>query len=521
MPSQRCRCAVLCLLFTLGAGAFLPATGAGEPPLLVKIGDVERLIRDVEALTPADSPVRAQVGMLRALVGGTGWLDPARPVVAGVLEAGPRPALVALVPYAAPNPQFQAAFGAAAREGYYLLSFPPRPGTLPAIDPALEQALLRASAVRPPVNLVLEIPAALLLARMKPQIDAALAKVGEAEPAPSGSGGVVIPPDEVRAMMGDMLGLVGQAETLRLGMEVEGEALSLVMDVEAGRDTALGRLFVDPGGETRLGEVAADMPLRFWSRAPEMSGMMELAELAYGRLYRRMGFDPGELSALAEAFTGEMSGGMRLDAEGIAMRGIYVLRPGVDGSAYIEQTYLPFLDRYAGRVAALAAAADRPAPAALYERTADSTVAGLRVVGLRMNPGALPGAGADGPDNPLEQLPFEVRMAASGDLLLFASSDAGIADLAARAAALAPVPAAGPTSRMEIDLGALLEGVRQIAPPRPGAAALPPLSGKMTVEVDMRDGGMHSRTRFDIGQLTRMMEAAKAKAASQNTQETP
>ncbi|MBN2337842.1 MAG: hypothetical protein JXP48_04805 [Acidobacteria bacterium] len=505
MPSQRCRCAVLCLMFTLGAGAFLPAAGAAEPPLLVKIGDVERLIRDVEALTPADSPVRAQVGMLRALVGGTAWLDPARPVVAGVLEAGPRPALVALVPYAAPNPQFQAAFGAVARDGYYLLSFPPRPGALPAVDPALEQALLRASAVRPPANLVLEIPAALLLARMKPGIDAALGKIGEADP--SGSGGVGIPPDEVRAMMGDMLGLVGQAETLRLGMEVEGEALLLVLDVEAGRDTALGRLFVDPGGETRLMDFAEDMPLRFWSRAPEMSGMMEMAEMVYGRLYRRLGFDTGELSSLAEAFTGEMSGGMRLDAQGIAMRGIYVLRPGVDGDAYIEKTYLPFLDRYAGRTAALAAAADRPAPGALYERTGDSTVAGLRVVGLRMNPGALPRAGEG--DNPLEQLPLEMRMAASGDLLLFASSDAGIADLAAQAAALAPVPAAGPTSRMEIDLGALFAGIRTPAPP--SAGALPPLSGKVTVEVDMRDGVMHSRTRFDIGQLTRMMEAAKAK----------
>lgn len=508
MPDQRCRCAVLCLLFTLGAGAFLPAAGAAEPPLLVKIGDVERLIRDVEALTPADSPVRAQVGMLRALVGGTGWLDPARPVVAGVLEGGPSPALVALVPYAAPNPQFQAAFGAAAREGYYLLSFPPRPGAPPAVDPALEQALVRASAVRPPANLVLEIPAALLAARMKPQLDAALAKIGEAEPAPRAPGAATIPPEEIRAMMGDMLGLLGQAETLRLGMEVEGEALSLVLDVEAGRDTALGRLFVDPGGEMRLGEVAADMPLRFRSRAPEMSGMMELAELVYGRLYRRLGFDPGELSALAEAFTGEMSGGMRIDREGIAMRGIYVLCPGVDGDAYIEKTYLPFLDRYAGRVAALAAAEDQAPAGALYERTADSTVAGLRVVGLRMNPGALPGAGAG--DNPLGKVPLEMRMAASGDLLLFASSDAGIADLAARTTALAPVPAAGPTSLMEIDLGALFAGIRTLAPPGAGAGALPPLSGKMTVEVDMRDGGMHSRTRFDIGPLTRMMEAAKA-----------
>ena len=234
MPDQRCRCAVLCLLFTMAAGVFLPAAGAAEPPLLVKIGDVERLIRDVEALTPADSPVRAQVGMLRALVGGTGWLDPARPVVAGVLEGGPSPALVALVPYAAPNPQFQAAFGAAAREGYYLLSFPPRPGAPQAVDPALEQALVRASAVRPPANLVLEIPAALMAARMKPQLDAALAKIGEAEPAPRAPGAAAIPPEEIRAMMGDMLGLLGQAETLRLGMEVEGEALSLVAPEEGG-----------------------------------------------------------------------------------------------------------------------------------------------------------------------------------------------------------------------------------------------------------------------------------------------
>ncbi|MEJ2170062.1 MAG: hypothetical protein P8X90_31570, partial [Desulfobacterales bacterium] len=202
--------------------------------------------------------------------------------------------------------------------------------------------------------------------------------------------------------------------------------------------------------------------------------------------------------------------------EGPAFGWIQVFTPGVDGQEFIQDTYLPFMERYGLQAAdSIARQQGRPPDGSIFERTADSTVAGIKVAGIRLNTAAL------FPREDQKTAGFlggikagiEMRIASMDDLMLITSDDARMESLIHKAQNLQSAPAQGPMFRFEMDLDAVTQGLG-LAPPPENAAAGESGFGKYIVTSEMRNGTLTVRTTLPISGLSRLGEAIKAMSAA-------
>ena len=503
----------------LAAGFMPPAAKAqGQAgqglQLLIKIRNIDQLLNDVERLMPSGegSATTQQMAMFRGMLQGTDWIDPERSIVLGMDARGGASSWIALIPFRTANPNFQMAYSAIAGDDYYLTAFPPQPGF--TLNPGIKESLLDASVASAASSLVVEAAASELLAIAQPKIAAAIASRAAA-PSPQGQPSMMSPA-ETQAMLTEMLKTFEQVETLRLGLDLEGDLFTLQFDVDALPNSFLAGLLVDRGDEVRLGDYDVDMPLQFRSRAYNVPGLMQLLGSGFGQIYRQMGIDFDDLATMTKSFTGEMVGGMTAASSGMTYEMIYVLQPETDGEDFIINTYLPWFERYNRQVAAFVAQQTNNPPAPLYERTADSIVEGVKVVGVKTNYNAMlpPGDQSLAVFGGGGQV-FETRLAAVGDLLLITSNDAAMGDLVARARGFETAPPQGPMAEFEFDLGAFMEGIKAMMPPGDAATAWPADLGNVTMKAEMQAGKLATRTRFNIDDMGKMSAAFKAMAAQQ------
>jgi hypothetical protein len=208
-----------------------------------------------------------------------------------------------------------------------------------------------------------------------------------------------------------------------------------------------------------------------------------------------------------------MSGGMKVASDGFTMEGMMILQPGTNGEDFLHNTYMPWFERYNKQITeALAKAAGKPTTQ-LYERTADSTVAGLKVVGIRTNISSIVPP-EEQKKNPFLDQPFEMRLAAVNDLLFFASNDATMESLISRGQNLASIPAKGPTVEFEIELGAFFRDIQSMIPAKDGSIPWPEDPGKLSIQSEMRDGKLITRTSINIAEMSKLMSAIQSRAAS-------
>lgn len=497
----------ICMFVVLTAGFISPAADAQEtnnqnPILLVKIRNIERFLNDIETLMPQTSK---QFSSVRTMLQGTHWIDAERSITAGMVLEGTKTNWILLIPFRTANANFQMILNATARKDYYVATFPPQPNS--AISPAIEESLLQASITPVIGSITLEASTGRLLHMIEPQLDAALKQMEAFQSAPTNQSG--LPQLETRAIFSDMLNFFKQMETLRLGMDLSDNILTLQYDIDALPDTLLARILTDPHSDTRLMNYLSDMPIQFRSRAPGMSDMMELANLVYGRLYGQLGINFDQMSELTKAFTGEIAGGMKMDATGIAMEAIYVLQPGINGEDFLYNTYLPWFERYGQQLSGLLAKQPGGLQSSLYERTPDSLVDGLKVIGMKQNLNAILATTGQNPAI-FDKLAFEMRLASAGDLMFIASDDVKMANLIRTAHSLIKTPAQGPTTQVDIKLGALLKGIQSIMPTGGTSMVWPSDLGNMTMKTEMWDGKLTSRTRINIDEIRKLVSAVKA-----------
>ncbi len=511
---------IIAVTVVLVAG-FNPGTAEAQdkvskgPQLLIKIRNIDQLLNDIERLMPSGegSAPPQQAAMLRGILQGTEWIDPERAIVAGMVVKGDIASWFALIPFQTPNANFQTAYSAIAGDDYYLMSLPPQPGF--GLAPEVKASLIGASTDTNDSRMVIEAAASELVTMAQPKIAAAIAS-RPANPAPQG-GPAMMSPQETQAMLADMLKMFEQMETVRLGLDLSGDVFTLQFDVDAWPDSFLAGLLIDRGEDVRLADYSIDMPLQFRSRAYNVPGMMQLVTSGFGQIYSRMGLDFDELAEMTKSFTGEMAGGMTADEGGMAYEMLYVLQPEIDGEDFILNTYLPWFERYNRQMAAFVAQqANQPEAPPLYERTADSLVDGIKVVGVKTNYNAMlpPGdqriaALAGG-----EQI-FETRLAALGDLLLISHDDAAMTGLINRARGLETAPAQGPMAQFDFDLGAFMQGLQGMLPPGELPASWPADLGSLTMTAEMQAGNLTTRTRFDITDLEKLGVAFSTLAARQ------
>jgi len=484
------------------------------PQALVQINDLEGLLRLADRLAaPEGGSPGSQAGpgaTLRGLLQGTDWLDPSRAVVLGFYHDGERGVWRALIPFRKANESFRAAFGASARGDAYLLTLPP--GAPPVPAPGLEDVLAAASAQPGSGTVRLEVAAAELLSQWGPRMREALASKPAAAPADGPD------PAALQAAARSLLETLEQVQRLEVVLEGEGEELALHLEALARRGSFMEGVLQAAEGDARLAGYAADFPVRFQSRPYNLRGLMQLVNAGLGPVYRQMGLDLEAFTDMSRDFTGEMAGGLGPDGSGgLMFETVYALHPSANAATFVEAVYLPALEAYGRQLTAALPAEEAALLGPVVVRTADSVVAGRPVAGYRSALGPLPGQ-ASGAAGAVGGRPrhLETRVTTLGDLLLTASDDATLGRLLAQAPSWSPEPAAaGPTMRLQADLGAVLAAWRTLegaqAPPR---ADWQP--GALTMDIRLEGGRGSLRLALAADDLQGLLQSARRRAPSRS-----
>jgi hypothetical protein len=511
---------ILCLFLGLNAG-FIPATAGAQdeanqkPQLLIKIRNIDQFLNDIEKLISSvqgSNAVPPQIAMIRGMLQGTDWIDPQRSIVAGIVLKEPKPKLAILIPFRKANPSFQAMISAVAGENYYLGTVPPEPGF--TASPAMKEALIKASASPTPGSIVIEATMSALLDQIEPQMLAAMKKI-EASPEIQKAQPGITPQESMEAVSA-FLKILRQAEIVRYGLDIAGDKFTLLFDVETLPNTPLSGLLSDPGGDSRLMSYPIDMPIQFRSRPHNMAGMLNLLGTSLGSIYRRMGVDFDKMGDIIKQFSGEAAGGLKISSDGLSVEIMYILQPGVDGEAFISNTYMPWIENYSKQVSNLASQKTGKPAQQLYERTADSTVAGVKVRGIKANFNAI--IPTQMPQTGIFSKAFEMRMAAVGDMMFLASSDTQLEALIKGSRNLKKSPAQGPMIQADLDIGALVKIVQSFLPSTGNSVTLPDNWGNLTMSAEMSKGKLATRTSFNIDVLHKIaaaiQDSAKKRAAA-------
>lgn len=505
------------LVFSILVG-MLPAYGqtlTGDPPkLVIKLRDVERFLRDLEALVPSDpnsGDPSSRTAMIRGMLQGTSWIDPSRSIVARMHYDGQATSWRVLVPFQTPNENFQGAYGAIAGEDYYVVRFPPSPE--PALSDTERSDLVQASAQSLEANLVMDIAAHDVLVQSEGQIEAAIQ--GMATSGTPGGAPVTMAPEEIQQMARDFITTFKQVDRLRLGLSIDPEMLLLLVDVKAKRASFLEGVLKDPQNDVRIGGYQPEYPMVFRSRAYNVAGVLQLLGAGFGQLYTQWGLDVDEMVAMAKSVTGEMAGGMALDQNGMTFEMIYALHDPTDGEEFLTQVYLPWFEAYNRRMAAQMEDQTGQPEAPLYARTPDTIVAGKKVIGVRTRFPALTPAGNQMPANTVLQ-DYPTRMTVMDGFVLAASSDAVIAKLIEQVAGFRQMPAQGSLAVFSMDMGAYLRGLQRLMPDADQTREIPSDIGALTMRADLQDGELMTRTRLeaqDLQQLGRIFARLTAPMA--------
>lgn len=491
----------------------LPVQGqtatADAPLLMIRIRDIDRMLQDLEALMPANpgADPSSQTAMVKGMLQGTDWIDPARTVVAGMYYDGQASSWLVFLPFRKPNEAFQGAYGAIAGADYYVMRFPPAPD-LP-LPEGPRSFLMAASQRGSEANVVVELAAHETLLQSGSQIEAAIQNMAAATAA---GGPNALTQDEAQALVRDFIGTLKQVETLRLGVNIDPQTLLVLLDVEAMPDSYLAGLLNDPQADRRLGGYQPDYPLQFRSRAYNVAGAMQMLGATFGQFYQKMGFDFDELAMVAKGLTGEMAGGMALDQGQMRFEMIYALNEAVDGDDYLTRVYLPWFEKYNRRMAAMMEAQTGQPITPLYERMPDTTVAGRKVIGIHTRFPAMHPVGGQMPAGVVLQ-DYQTRMTAIDDLILMAPSDSLIAEMIGQVPRLQDVPAQGPLAEFSMDLGAYLRGLQSFMPDSGRPLTIPEDIGHLTMQAEMRTGTLATRTRVGAEDLRQMMSLMAAFAA--------
>jgi len=302
-------------------------------------------------------------------------------------------------------------------------------------------------------------------------------------------------------MLTGMLKTLRQAETLRYSLNLSGNSLELQLNIDARAGTQLASAWVDSGSMSRLMNYSfSDMPIQYRSRAHNMMGAMDLLQSGLGPIYKKIGLDLDAMGGMVKSFTGEAAGGMNISSDGFTFKTISVLQKETDGQAFLTNTFLPWIASLNKQISNLAAQLPEAPPVPQYERSADSTVAGNKAIGVKI--AASPA---------LNNKAIEIRMASKGDLLFMASDDANLASLINGASSLTAA-SGGPMFRFDVQLGSLIKSsLAGLA-----SAGLPTIdmsnigNFNMRIDVNMANGKLAAQTNLNVDDLRKLAESMQA-----------
>jgi hypothetical protein len=472
------------------------------PDIIIKINDFEKNLEIMKAVFgPGD---QQSLNFLRQMLFGTEWIDPSRAIVFGVYVEETQSRSAVLIPFRQPNPDFASQFNASNEKDAYVVAFPTnQPVT---VSTAFKNTLKGASRSRDKSFISVEIGLQKLMAKGEKQIQDMLTQI-ENMPQNEQTQDMPMSPAEVREMMEGMLNTFAQLETMNIRFDLTKSKMTLLAEARAAGGTELAKLFVAPRGSSVLGNFRSSHDINFRSRAYDYSGMMNLLENTFGKIYEQMGIDFSDIAMLMQNYTGEMAGGLSFSQDAFKFEGIDVLKDPQKAAGFIETVYLPWIDKFSQSIAARIGELSGEKIDNPFSRTKTGTVAGYKVYGGKFT---LPDMVQTGPNGPAPMpefmTDFEWRFTTVGRYFVYASTDAQLAAMIKKAKALKPQTVKGPLITMDLDLGSYLQFITAMVPQASAQfqGEIPKL-GRMYVTFDFKDGKALSATSMGTQDIKKMV----------------
>jgi hypothetical protein len=493
-PAQLYLWIVPVAVLIIGLPQTLDALQTKTPSLdvVIKISQLEKTLDLADELMGIASGKAGgtPTAFLRGMIQGTDWIDPKRLIVVAATLSDNKPIGIVLVPFARRNDNFQAAFNASRGLNYYILSLPM--GNKNIITPAMETALVDISRTDAAATVTMELAAASLVKKFDPQIQAWLKKVGSSA-AGVAAGSTGPSREEITGMMNNILGTARQVEVFSLGLDLSGDKLSSRLEARALKKSELAGLFIEGGKTSLMGSYLPEHHVTFRTRSFNVGGLVELVNASFGSYYSRIGLNFANVVQMSKHLTGETAGGSSFGKNQMNLEMITVLKDSATGSDFLEKVYLPWIDRYCQDMANLFKKQFQIEVEQIFVRTPDTTVLGHKVSGVKIKvPLALfspqmSKTGQRGPEEP-NLVPYEMRMATVGNLLLTAPDDKKMWKLIKTAKSLTRRTSRGPLMSVDIDTAGYLGAMAELLPTMPGGDRPMPDLGKMSYQFDMKDG---------------------------------
>ena len=494
--------------------AMVPAAAAQQESTLdvtVKIGRIDQLLNRIDTMAAETQPAGSQPPsmMLRAMLQGTDWIDPQRPVVIGIEMVGDQFSAAALVPFSRPNDNFAAAFNAMPAQDHYIVSLPP--GNPLALSDAALASLVSASGVRPQSSISIEVAAQRLLQKASPMLNQRVAQMEiPTQPSPAGP---KISGDEVRGIFEGLMQLGRQINTFSLGFDLDSGPFRFTTEAQAVAGTDLEALFSSGASTARLKKLTTGHHIQLKTHAYDIDRAVGLLSDLFGPLYQKLGIDIGRLAGITKHFTGESVGGFSYGADGVQLEMIAVLTGDAAKTDFIEEVYLPWMEDYSRQMTATLSNLYGTSIPQIHQRTKDTTVSGVRVAGaVQRQPFPTTEAGSTGP---MTTITTEVRIAQIEDLILFAPNDNRMASLISAAKTMnrtATEP--GPHIQIQVDLAAYFQGLMAMLPELEGEAFGLPQTARMETSLTLAGGRAVSQVTVMGAGLADLAAAAQAAKAT-------
>lgn len=490
--------------------SYTQVTNEAQWGIILKIEKLDETLDIIDDVSGTDDrqPEKSPTAMLRAMLQGTDWIDPRRSVVIAMQLHETQPLAVVLIPFQKPNELFKSMFNATSGPNHYLVSLPP--GQEISFSTANEKILLVESNKTSNKSITLKIGVDQVLKNSESQIRGMLMDMENTQPAPQ-EGEQGFSSEDIQEMVNNLMGVAAQLETFSLGLNLAPEIITASMEIQARENTPVGKLFSPNTQKTLLQSYTPTYPMNYKMARFDMTGMLNLLDQLFGKMYQQMGMDFKQLTSIADHFTGETAGGMNYDITGANFEAITVLKTNQNSPNFFETTFFPWLKNYNNVIQKMLEKQSGENIGPIYHRTEDSQVSGHRVVGVDIHFPLLPPTRGQltGSRQDMNMISYEMRMTVIDNLFLIAPDDVRIAELIRTAKKLKQEPLKGPMAWFEMDMTSYFNTLKNIIPELSASGPLPDM-GKISYSADMKNGRFSANSVLKVQDIRNMIQYFKS-----------
>ena len=468
--------------------------------IVVKISNLEEKLDLIKSLAgDGASSAGSPDAVVRQMLLGTDWIDPDRLIVLGGTLTQEQFDAAVFIPFSTPNPDFQAAMNALAGPDYYVFGFPTAGAPAIVTDP-VKNALVASSKTGTKDFFSIEISVSQLLQKGDRKIQEFIQSMGE----PSQNMAKTpmdLSEEDIKTAIHNFINTASQINVLAERIDFNQNAINFTAELMAQKDSDLFWIFSRNNDVRYLDNYKPKRHMDFNIGPYDIQGFTKIINDAFGMIYKKVGIDFDSLGELMDYFDGEMVGGFDFSNSGIQFEMIAVLNEKKAEDDFIEDVYLPWLDKYMESMNAAMKTNDVGASESVFLRMPDTEINGHMVFGGMLQLplfSRIAQSPSETPNTALSQMFF--KMAKVDKYLLLAPDDKRINELIKLAGTFTETADQGPFMVTELDLDAYLNVITDGFKAFPNRKNLPKI-GKMTYVTDAKNGKMTTTASMDFEKI--------------------